>query len=206
MKILAIGCHPDDIVLGCGATLSKYKNRGDDICCLVLTHGESSGSAKQRTKEEQECMKVLGIKKLIIMGLPDASVKDDKTTIDVIERVIDDFKPDIIFTHNTKDRHQDHRNVARATLSAARRVPQIFMHECSSTMQNFSPQLFEDVTDFMELKLKALKKHKSQLKKDNPLIEATEGLAKFRAFQGNVQGKGNIRNYAEAFEIARITR
>ena len=116
-----------------------------------------------------------------------------------IEKLINEVNPQRIYTHSVKDTHQDHRNVAYATLAAARNVSEIFLYESPSLYLDFKPNYYVDVSDFIDEKLRILNLFASQNGKDYMKIEAIKGLAKFR-------GLATFINYAEAFEIFRVLK
>ena len=74
--VLAIGAHPDDIEIGCGATLAKHAALGDEVTMLVITDGaKGPGKVSDRVREQEAACAVLGIKTLLgqhtrLRGLP----------------------------------------------------------------------------------------------------------------------------------------
>ena len=64
MRILALGCHPDDIEFGCGGTLSKYAKAGHEIYMMVMTQGHAGGDDDIRRREQERAADILGCKKL----------------------------------------------------------------------------------------------------------------------------------------------
>lgn len=212
MRILAVGAHPDDIELGCGATLALFKQRGHEVYLLVLTKGEASGDPKLREKECELSAQTIGADKLFFGNLKDTKITDGVETIMTIENLIKELKPDIIFAHSQKDAHQDHRNVGMATLSAARNSKKVLLYESPAALREFLPQVFVDVTSTFEIKMEALKAFGTQVSKvyfkgrsinDQRLhripyvSNASEGLARFRGFQAGVE-------LAEAFEVGKF--
>lgn len=211
MRILAIGAHPDDIELGCGATLALFKRKGHEVYLLVLTKGEASGDPKVRKNECEASAQSIGADKLFFGNLQDTKITDGIETILEIERFINQINPDVIFAHSYKDGHQDHRNVGMAALSAARNSKKVLLYESPAALREFLPQLFVDVTSTFDIKLKALEAFGSQVSKvyfrgnniDHkrakfPLVSnAAEGLARYRGFQAGV-------SLAEAFEVGKF--
>jgi LmbE family N-acetylglucosaminyl deacetylase len=199
MKILAIGAHPDDIELGAGGTIAKHVISGDEVHFLVLTYGEKSGDKTQRQSEATKSARVLKVKSLNFGEIEDTRISDGIDTITRIENFINEIHPDRVYTQCAKDRHQDHRNTAYATFSAARRVPEVFSYESPDSYPNFVPQYYIQVSDTISTKLRALKHFDSQQKKRFFEVDAIKGLALFRGYQVGIQ-------YAEAFEVIRIIR
>ena len=211
MKILAVGAHPDDIELGCGATLALFKQRGHEVYLLVLTKGEASGDPNLREKECEQAARTIGADKLFFGNLKDTKITDGVETIMAIERLIIELKPNIIFAHSPKDGHQDHRNVGLAAVSAARNSKKVLLYESPAALREFLPQLFVDVTSTFDIKLEALKAFGTQVSKVYfkghdlnqrahriPYVSnASEGLARYRGFQAGV-------TLAEAFEVGKF--
>ena len=144
-NVLAIGAHPDDVELGCLGTLLKCINDGANIYLLILSMGEASGDPQIREEECRKAAKQIGANNIYFGGLHDTRIHDGIETIMKIESVINEIKPTMIFTHSYKDRHQDHRNCAYATLSAGRRTHKILMYESPTTYREFSPQIYVDI-------------------------------------------------------------
>jgi len=212
LKVLAVGAHPDDVELGCGATLALFKQKGHEVYILVLTKGEASGNPQIRVNECKISAKVLGAKKIFFGDLKDTRITDGIETIMEIEKAINLVKPDFVFSHSPKDVHQDHRNTALAVLSAARNSKKVLLYESPAALKDFLPQVFVDVESTFSVKLEALKSFGSQASKiffkgNNhhydesrkfPVVSnAVEGLARYRGFQAGV-------GLAEAFEAGKF--
>jgi len=199
--VLAVGAHPDDVELGCAGTLVLHKMKGDRVYVLVLTRGEASGDAEVRENECRRAAEILNVDRLFFGDLKDTRVGDGRETIDEIEKVVDEVKPDIIYAPVCKDTHQDHRNTGHATMSAGRRCKMILLYEGASTQRDFYPQVFVDIAQSFEAKLKATRVFGSQLSGHNggyaKAVKAIEGLAKYRGYQAGV-------DVAEAFEIGKF--
>jgi LmbE family N-acetylglucosaminyl deacetylase len=177
-----------------------HKLRGDKVYLLVLTRGEATGSAEVRESECRKSADILRVDGLFFGDLADTKVHDGRETIDAIEKVIGEIKPDIIYAPTYKDTHQDHRNAGHATLSAGRRCKVILMYEGASTQRDFTPQVFVDISNTFDLKMKTTRVFGSQLNNHgvyNVAMKANEGLAKFRGYQAGV-------DVAEAFEVGKF--
>jgi len=199
--VLAVGAHPDDAELGCAGTLGLHKLNGDKVYLLILTKGEASGDAEVRERECRRAAEILGVDGLFFGGLEDTRVHDGRETIDVIEKIVDKIKPDIIYAPTPKDTHQDHRNTGYATVSAGRRCKMILLYEGASTQSFFAPQVFVDIKKTFELKKKATRVFGSQLDNQSGgyslAVKGVEGLAKYRGYQAGL-------DVAEAFEVGRF--
>ena len=198
MKILAVGAHPDDVELGCGAALIAHRARGDEVAMLVLTHGERGPQHdSSRIDEQREAARIIGAD-LHWGGFQDGAVPDDRGTVAVIEKVMRETGADTIYTHVPRDTHQDHRATGAATLAAARGICRVLMFETPSTRQ-FSPTVFVDAAPHLAGKLAALRAHMSQVLKNRMVdLDAVEAQARYRGFQARLR-------HAEGFETDRFT-
>ncbi|MDP2943619.1 MAG: PIG-L deacetylase family protein [Candidatus Omnitrophota bacterium] len=200
MNILAIGAHPDDIEFGCGGALIKYSGAGHKIYLLILSKGEAGGNSATRRKEQEKAAKLLKAKKIYWGDFPDAMIPEGQPLISFIEDILDKINPDIVFTCYPDDVHQDHRNVGKATLSAARFMKNILYYELP-TSQGFEPDLFIDIRDSLKMKLDLLKSHRSQINKtpnhNSNILETVKSWANFRGTQATVK-------YAEGFKSHRL--
>lgn len=200
MNILAIGAHPDDVEFGCAGTLIKYANGGHRVFLMVMTEGDLGADKSVRRKEQLDAQALLTAEEIFWGGYEDTKLPIDRILITKIEQVISLVKPDFIFCHFYDDTHQDHRHLAQATMSATRYVRNVLFYEVPTT-QNFSPQVFVDISRTLDRKLEALKAHRSQVMKTNiedlSIIELARSSANFRGIQGRVK-------YAEAFYALRL--
>jgi LmbE family N-acetylglucosaminyl deacetylase len=194
--VLAIGAHPDDIELGCGATLLAHSAAGDRVTMLVLTGGENGPGTADRHAEQSAAAATLGAS-LRWGGLVDCTLSPDATTIRVVEAVIEETQPDLVYVHAPEDSHQDHRAAAAATLSAARRLPRVLHYQSPSTL-SFTPTVFVDITAYLSGKLVALKAHASQVEL-SAMVEPDAVVASARHW-----GSQARIGYAEAFTPTRI--
>ena len=201
MVVLAVGAHPDDVELGCAGALALLKLKGDKVYILCLTKGEASGDVDVRERECRRAAEMLGVDGLFFGGLEDTEVHDGRESIDIIEKIIDMVKPDIIYAPTPKDTHQDHRNTGHATLSAGRRVKMILLYEGASTQRSFIPQVFVNIEKSFELKKKVTRVFGSQMNNHSggysSAVKGVEGLAKYRGYQAGV-------DVAEAFEVGKF--
>ncbi len=163
MKILAIGAHPDDVEIGVGGILLRHRAAGDSVNILTLTGGEAGGEPGVRGREAEHAAELLGAR-LFHTDLEDTSlsVSDGGVMIGAISDVIREVEPTVIYTHTLLDVHQDHRNVHRGTLVAARGVPRIFCYQAPSTTVEFQPTRFMAIDDFIDRKLEVIRAYASQ--------------------------------------------
>ena len=200
MNILAIGAHPDDIEFGCGGTLMKYAGKGARIELLVMTDGSRGGEARTRRREQLEAARVLGAHRVHWGGYRDTLLPTVRHLIDRIERALAAVRPDFIFVNYPEDTHQDHRQVARAAVSATRHARNVLFYEGPTTVE-FTPTVFIDIADEIKRKIRALETHRSQVMKTRiegtAICEIAEASAHFRGVQGRVR-------WAEGFSPLRL--
>lgn len=201
MKVLAVGAHPDDIELGCGATLAAHAAAGHAVVMLVMTEGQRGpGGLKMgpvRRAEQKAAAGILGAK-VHWGGLMDCDVREDRDTVEIIEAVVADLVPDVVYTHWPNDSHQDHRAVSAAAVAAARKVGRVLYFASPSSME-FHPTIYVSVDEYIETKLKALEAHASQV--DASLMVDPEGMRATARFYGLAARC----HYAEAFAPLRMT-
>jgi LmbE family N-acetylglucosaminyl deacetylase len=196
LNVLAIGAHPDDIELGCGAALLAHRRAGHAVTMLVMTAGLGPAEKRVRPPEQEDAAALLRAA-LMWGGFEDGRVPPDGPAVRVIEDTIIQTGAEVVYTHAAGDSHQDHRAVAAATVAAARRTQRVLCYE-SPTSLGFSPTHFVDVDGLVEAKLGLIRAHLSQVMKNGLVdLEAVESQARFRGFQARVR-------HAEAFEATRF--
>ena len=200
MNILAVGAHPDDIEIGCFGTLSSHSKKNHKIFGAIITNGDLQGNPSFRKEESVQAAKLIDMK-LFFGNFQDGNLKVNSSLISFLDKLIEENQIDVLYSHSTHDRHEDHTVVGRSCISASRNVKELYFYETPSVLYPFNPQLFVDVTEFFNTKISALKKHMTQKNKNYMRIEAIKGLAKFRGFQS-----GHPDRLCEAFEIQKIFR
>lgn len=208
MKILIIAAHPDDEVLGMGATIKKLSKKRHEIHLCVVTDGASAQyqDKKMIKIRKDACIasgKILGINDFSFLGFPDAKL-DSIPQLEInkkIEKIILKIKPDIVYTISDGDNSKDHEKVFESALVAARpiasTVKKILSYEIPGLRRTpFSPNVFEDITNEIKFKNKAFSSYKSEIESyPHPRsIEAIENLAKYRGTQSGMR-------FAEAFKL-----
>lgn len=200
-RILAVGAHPDDIEIGCAATLHRYAASGHRVTMLVMTLGEVGGAGDLRRAELLASAATLGVSEVVVAPFEDTKIPLTKEVITAVERVAMECDADTVFVNHPDDTHQDHRTAAECVLSATRYVRSVLYFEVPST-QNFAPDIFFEIPpEAMEVKRRALLAHASQVHKVNiadlSILDCAEANAIFRGVQGRVKR-------AEAFKSLRF--
>lgn len=211
-KILVFCAHPDDEIIGCGGTLAKLSQRGAAISVVMFTRGETGYTGPYRkedflkVKEEEEDRydHILGIGKRTILGSPCQGVSNDRATYQQCVRILREERPDVVFTHNSTDRHRDHRAVSQVTNEACWKasepvladcgepwyVPNVFFFEIFELFSQ--PSMIIDITGTLSNKKEAMETQSSQLLVLEGIQQYIEGLALARGYLGKCK-------YAEAF-------
>lgn len=184
-SILALGAHPDDLELGCGATLAKLVSQGAIVRAVVFSRGQAGADPNaDRTAETRRALGLLGITDVHSHDFPDTRLHQHlNELIATIERHVAEFPPERVYTMFHGDRHQDHRTVYEASAVACRRVPQILAYETPSSYPNFVPTVFEPVDEFIDRKVEAIKLHESQGARLYMHEEKIRSAAHFRGVQ-----------------------
>ena len=197
--VLAIGAHVDDVENGCGGALLRHLDFGHRVVILILTQGEEDGSASTRTGEAELAARLMGAK-VIVGDLPARALSDGEDTVQVIERVVEAFEPDVVYTHSANDTHTDHKNAFRATILAAREAPTVYSYQSMTTTIDFKPTLFVEISEYLDKKKEILSvfqtpdENRPYLKPQ--LIDATA------LYWGRFAGFGRV----EALEVVRGAR
>ena len=204
-KIICLGAHPDDIEIGCGGTIKKFVLQNAEVYFIIATLGgkvtlknnDWKSIEDERVKESLNAAKFLGVKEVFFLNLPDTYIEHNGKTISAIEKYLNIIDPDLVFTHTKEDHHQDHKNLAFSTISACRRQKANILHyETPSTAQTFLPTIYSDISDTIELKIKAIKLFASQDEKIYVNPDAIKGLAKYRGYTSGSK-------YAEGFDVSK---
>jgi len=225
MKWLDVAAHPDDEVLGCGATISRMAREGHDVFISVLGQGISSryenhdqASSKELEELQRRCRKaagLLGAKDIFTFRFPDNSFDTVPLLqiVKTIEGLVQRTKPEVIYTHYAGDLNIDHAITIRAVLTAIRpvkdqQVKKLYSFEIPSSTEwafgefgPFTPNVFVDVSTTLELKIRALLCYESEAR-EYPHPRSPEALRSLAKKWGSTAGL----NAAEAFQLIRSIR
>jgi two-component system, NtrC family, response regulator HydG len=194
--VLAIGAHPDDVEIGAAGTLLAHRAAGDTVAILTLSRGARGGDQLRRARESQEAAEVIGAR-LFLDDLEDTHIAEGSPTIGIIDAVIAEVQPTIIYTHSINDVHQDHRNTHRAALVACRRVGRVYCFQSPSATVDYRPTYFVSIDDHLSGKLKAIGTFATQVGVRDYL---EPGLIASTARYWSRYGGGH---HAEPFEVIR---
>ena len=210
MNVLVFAPHNDDEVLGVGGTIRRYTLERNQVYVCEVTSGPKY---KMMQKEARNAHAVLGVSGSYFLNLPVSELADmKKTELNAkVNEIVKQVEPEIIFTPFIEDMHLDHRMVTEAVLVAARPihnspVRKIYMYETLSETgwnipygnKNFSPNVWIDISDTLECKIKAMGCYQSQLQQP-PHPRSGEGIRALAAYRGGTVGV----SYAESFMLIR---
>ena len=219
MLNLIVVSHPDDEILGFGATGYIENKKGNAIQPLILCGDVSARSLRPKDDELFEDMlnatKLLGFREPILGHFPNLRMNTIPhiEIVQFIENKIKDISPDNIYTHHPNDLNDDHRQVSNACLAAARISQRnslikplkglYFMEILSSTewaydigRKGFNPQIFVDISESIDIKIKALSLYRNVMR-DSPHPRSKEVIKALATLRGTQIGF----KYAEAFEV-----
>ena len=223
-KVLIVASHPDDEILGCAGTVARLIQQGSQVYTLILGEGvtsrgesrDASASAKEIEKLREDAKaanKVLGVKEVFFCGFPDNRF-DTVAFIDIvkaIEKVKDNIKPYVVFTHYENDLNIDHQITFKAVLTATRPLvgesaKELYSFEVISSTEyrypvSFSPDMFFDVSKTIGVKVEAMEKYKSELR-NAPHPRSLEGIK----LNAKTWGMKVGCEFAEAFKTIRVVR
>lgn len=153
--VLAIGAHPDDVEIGVGGLLAAHRAAGDQVTILTLSRGGRGGEANDRQHESLAAAELIGAR-LFLEDLADTQISSSNPTVGIIERIVNETNPSIVYVHSNHDRHQDHRAVHDATLVATRSVRTVGCYQSPSATVDYRPNRFASIDGFTETKLALL--------------------------------------------------
>lgn len=217
MKYLFVVAHPDDEVLGAGATINKLIKEGHDVAiCVMSGHAAARANLSDSLKEdEKKAMDIMGVNKTYHADFPNIKMNTvpHLELVQYIESCIEDFGAEAIITHHPADVNIDHQETSKAAQASCRLfqrkegIPKLrlfmYMEVQSSTEWNLNPSVKQFVPNtYVEIceeginvKLKALSAYKGVMR-DYPHPRSEEAIRGLSAFRGSQAGC----KYAEAFE------
>lgn len=225
-RILVVVAHPDDEVLGCGGTIARLAKEGHEVHVGVLSGGLAARLSKQSDVSAEslgalrKCLEksvgILGVAHLYEHDFPDNRL-DSVALLDVVKVVegwLSCAQPAVVYSHYWGDLNVDHQAVSKAVLTATRpmegcSVRDLFAFEVPSSTEwtfgsgrrVFNPNRFVDISDTLEIKIKAMSAYTSELR-EFPHPRSFEGIRTIAGRWGSVVGC----LAAEAFEVVRSIR
>ena len=226
IDILAIGAHPDDVELGCSGTIAKEIANNKKVGILDLTKGElgTRGSAEIREKEANHAAKILNVAFRENLNFKDGFFKNDEEHQLKLIQVIRKYKPDVILCNAIDDRHIDHPRGAKLVidscfLSGLKKIVTKYDNKEQEPWRplniyhyiqwkNLKPDFVVDISNFFEIKIKAVKSFKSQFYNEKEPVHNTPISTKnfLDSIEYRARDLGRLTNvdYAEGFISARL--
>jgi CheY-like chemotaxis protein len=190
--VLAIGAHPGDAEIGAAGALLAHRGLGHEISILTLTRGAPGGGDAAAGESE---LAALALGATVYLGhLPPGGAGPDDPVAALISQVLEAVRPTVVYTHSRHDADDEHGQVHRAAMRAARGVDRVYCFQSPSATIDFRPSHCVPIDEQLERKLLAIRAFPSRLEVqgylDGGLIEST--AAYWSRF-----GAGR---YVEAFE------
>jgi LmbE family N-acetylglucosaminyl deacetylase len=219
VTVLVVAAHPDDEVLGCGATIACHVERGDAVEILILGTGALSregadpGEPARLARQAEEAARILGARQVRVLDLPDNRF-DSVDILEIIKRVeaeIGRVDPEVVYTHHAGDLNIDHRRTFDAVLTACRpqgsggvrrilsfEVPSSTEWQAPTSGRCFHPNVFVDVGRTIDRKVAALAAYSEEMR-PFPHPRSPEAVRALGAWRGASAGFPA----AEAFVLIR---
>ena len=227
-RVLVVVAHPDDAEFGCGGTVAKWVKEGREVVYVILTNGDKGSAersmtserlARVRAEEQLSAARTLGVERVEFLGYPDGELEDTHEVRRAVTAQIRRYRPDLVVTQNPHRTanlyasHRDHRVAGGVVLDCAYPLARDHLSFPELVAQGLEPHkvrevylmwgeqadVVVDISDTLELKLKALACHTSQMN-DFALVEA-----RVRERAGQL-GKPKGYAYAETFNRILIPR
>jgi LmbE family N-acetylglucosaminyl deacetylase len=220
-RAMVITAHPDDPEFGAGGTIAKLAKEGREVTYVIVTNGNKGSGDRAMTPErlvaireaeQRNAARTLGVERVEFLGYPDGELEDSRALRRDVTRQIRKWRPHLVITQNPLRTfnlyasHRDHRitagvvldciyPLARDHMSFPELMPEYEPHKVREVyvMQWDNPQLVVDIAATMDLKLKALACHASQVGD----FAGVEARVRERSA---VLGRAHGYAYAEAFD------
>ena len=208
-KILILAAHNDDPIFGAGGTLAKYAKQGKKIKTIIFSYGELSHPhlkpeiiIKTRKREARKADRIIGGNGVEYLGMKDSTMLLHIRKPEIKQRIteiIQKEKPNKIFTHGANDLHTHHIVIYKLIRKIIKEnkikcpVYSFDIWNLFKLRKRITAKLVVDITDTFEIKIKALKAHKSQL-------STLMSLGWIVHLKAKLNGWNNNCRYAEAFD------
>jgi len=210
-KVLVVAVHPDDETLGCGGTLFKHKDCGDEIHWMIATEMEEPEAVSKRNIEIDKVTHVYGFDSVHRLNFVTTNV-DKYSTSEMIKKislVVQKVKPNIIYLPFKNDIHSDHKYIFDAAYSCTKSfrnpfIRKIYMMETLSETEfsvnisesSFIPNVFVDISEYINKKIEVMKIYKEEIGK-HPFPRSERNIRALATYRGATSGC----EYAESFML-----
>lgn len=215
-QVLVVAVHPDDETLGCGGTILKHEAAGNVMHWLIVTsiqeqHGFTASAVEARRQAIEAVSSMYGFDGVHDLDFPTMQLDDIpfNTLIGSIADVFRRVEPDIVYLPFKSDVHTDHQIAFKAAYSCTKSfrypsIKKIVMTETLSETEfapgtkedSFIPNMFVDITDFIERKIEIMKVYKNEIG-SHPFPRSERNIRALATFRGATAGC----EYAESFMI-----
>ena len=226
-QVMVVTPHPDDAEFGVAGTVARWVRAGKDVVYVVCTNGDKGTDdpnmkpeelARIREQEQLAAAKLSGVREVIFLGYLDQTLEDTPEFRKEIVRLIRMYKPETVVTADPYRRylwHRDHRITSQVTLDAVFPYARDLLSYPDLLEQGLQPHKVKevllwgseepnyrsDITDTFDIKVAALRCHKSQIG-HNPSPELEERLRQ----RHRMLAEGEDYELAEAFYRLEIWR
>jgi len=227
-RVMVVTAHPDDSEFGAGGTVAKLVKEGKYVSYCILTNGDKGSGDRSmkpeqlveiREDEQRNAARVLGVETVDFLGFPDCELEDTRESRRAVTAAIRRHRPDLVIAQNpmrTKSlgvSHRDHRVAAGITLDCVYPLARDHMtfpelldqglepHKVKEVYMMWweNPEVVVDISETIDLKIKALACHASQLRD----MAGVEKRVRERSAE---LGKSKGYAYAETFDRIVIER
>jgi N-acetylglucosamine malate deacetylase 1 len=215
LKVIVIAPHPDDETLGCGGSLLKHIEKKDEVSWIIVTSmTESTGYSKEailnRSSEIHKVSSKYNFKNLIKLDVPTTQVDQISTSklVEKFSKTFQKLEPNLVYMPFYDDVHTDHKTISSSILSNIKwfrhnYIKKVLMYETVSetefnfnSISGFKPNVFNDITNFLNEKLDIIKIYKSEIR-EFPFPRSEKNIKSLSFFRGAQSGFGA----AEAFQL-----
>jgi LmbE family N-acetylglucosaminyl deacetylase len=209
--VLVVAPHPDDETLGCGGTMLRYIDQGDEVYWLIVTHisvelGFSEEKVERREREIQEVAAAYGLENTINLGFPTTRLDAEPMTtlVDAVGEVFHEVEPGQVYVPYRNDIHTDHAAVFDAVASCTKwfrypSVQRVLAYETlsetdfsiDSDARGFRPNIFVDVEGYVDKKVDIMRIYESEI-----------GTHPFPRSESSIHALATLRGAASGFEAA----
>jgi LmbE family N-acetylglucosaminyl deacetylase len=202
MNVLVVAPHPDDEAIGCGGAICLHVARGNRVSVAFLTSGElglkhlaRDEAWRVREEEARRAGRILGVAEMRFLRCPDWGLNESKAdTAGMLQPVLDEEKPELIFFPHPQESHPDHQSAAELlgmTLPHCKKLPRaLYAYEVWSPLSVYDHT--EDISTVMSRKLRAVRCYRSQL----PVFHYDRAVKGLNQYRGCLAGRCR---YAEVF-------
>lgn len=219
-QVIIIAVHPDDETLGAGGTILKHIAQGDEVHCIFCTdifeeEGFSQEAISAREQEISQVSSIYSFTSIHRLRLKTMQV-DEYTKSELVEKlskIFQEIKPNILYLPFHNDIHSDHRCIFEAVFSCTKSfrypsIERVLMMETLSETEfapslqhtSFIPNVFVDITEFIEKKCKIMQIYESEIAQP-PFPRSLENIKALALYRGSTMGGNSSPTYAEAFML-----